>query len=603
MQTRPLLFYFFLAATFLLIYGCANPVSPEGGKKDTDPPRVLRCDPPNFSIHFKEDKFSIDFDEYVQLKNPISEIFFSPPLKNPPDPRLRGKSLIINLDDTLSENTTYSVSFGNAIADLTESNVLKGFSYVFSTGDYIDSLSLKGSVVSAFDLKPQKDIIVALYINNNDTLPLDSLPLKVIPYYISKTGETGEFVFHNLQNRKFKLFALSDQNGDLIFNQPSEKIAFADSLVEAYFIKPPAPDTTGMDTLANAIDSLQKAAKLTPAELARTDSVRKADSVNAIMKLYPSYSLYLYEETDSVQRLLKNSYASPGVVTLAFRYPVKEVMVKPLYTDTLGLWYLEEYSARRDSLMMWITRSDMDSLTVSIDAGQTEPDTVNLDLKERLGARKPQGGKETTNALKLSLNVKGSKFNQYKNRLELVTSTPLTRWDFSGMFMVSDKDTVRPRFRFADSLHRRIIVDHNWAEDKRYKLTVPDSAFTGLNSLSHDTVRLDISTSAERDFGNFNLTVKTDSRPGRYIIQLINETETAVYEERILMQTGRLSFQFLQPGKYKVKSILDRNNNGRWDTGNYRKKIQPEEVRYFPKTIEVRANWDVDESWDQAITH
>jgi hypothetical protein len=596
-QRPPVLFYFFLSAAAFLFTRCANPVSPQGGPKDLVPPRVLACDPPLFATGVTGSSFRIDFNEFITLKNASSEVFISPPLKIPPDSRLRGKTLLVKFDGKLDSNTTYSITFGNAITDLTEGNILKGFSYVFSTGTYIDSLSLQGTLVDAFDLKPQKNVYVELYMNNNDTLPFDSLPMRVPPYYITKTDENGFYLFHNLQNKKYKLFALADQNSDLIFNQPSEKIAFADSLVTPYYIAVKHADTSASDS------SRRKQQKPLPVnakerELAhKADSVRRADSVRESQLLYPSFPLFLFEESDSVQRLVKSSFNKEGIALFCFRFPATDVRFIPLNFDSTAPWCLREYSKRRDSVTLWISRPKTDSLILKIVSGNRVLDTVSLGL-ELKDNQKKSPKKASAEQLTLSNPAKAFGLNQYRSKLQLTFSYPVTRWDFSKVLLVEEKDTLHPVVTFTDSLRRTIVVDHKWKEDKNYKIIIPDSVFYGITNISHDSIKLLFKTRSERDFGNFVLTMNMDKRPGQYIIQLLNDKETTIYEEHIINQSGKIRFEYLPALKYKVKAIHDRNSNGHWDTGDYKKKIQPEEVIYFPKPVDIRANWDVEETWD-----
>lgn len=602
MYRRKLLYAFFLSVTSLLFFRCANPVTPEGGKKDTSPPVVLACDPPNSTIRFSEKSFTLQFDEFITLKNQATEVYFSPPLKTPPDFRLRGKSLVVKFDDTLVPGVTYSVIFGKAIADLTEGNPLSTFNYVFSTGDYIDSLSLRGSVVAAFDLQPQKDVYVGLYLNNNDTLPIDSLPLHSLPYYLSKTDENGIFRFSNLQNQPYKIFAIADQNGDLIFNQPSEKIAYSDSLVSPYYFAQPiaAPDISdSLDSLKRSVAPLS--VKITDS-IRRADSIHHADSVNLSLKLYPPCPLFLYEETDSIQRLLKAGFIKSGEISLLFRYPVRTLRVVPIGQDSTQPWCQTEYSLKKDSVTLWLTKSGSDTLKILVVADTTVRDTLTLELVKKTGSKKAPTP-DKSESLTVAPAFKSSSFNQFSNDLQLVCSYPLIKWDFSGILLISDKDTMHPGIRFSDSLHRRLTLNHKWEEEKRYRILIPDSAFTAIQNKSHDTIRIEFSTKAEKDFGNLSLSMNFEKPEGQYIIQLLNENESAIAREVYTQGTGKIVFSYLLPGKYKIKAIADRNRNGRWDSGRYRQKIQPEKVFYYPKTIEIRSNWDDDETWDYSIEH
>jgi hypothetical protein len=596
-QRSVILFSFFLLLCALLLARCANPVSPQGGAKDVNPPIVVACDPPNLATKFKKNSFRIDFNEFINLKNAATEIFISPPLKSALDTRLKGKSLIVSIEDSLTPNTTYSITFGNAIIDLTEGNALKGFNYVFSTGEFVDTLSLQGTLLNAFDLKPQKDVFVELFMNNNDTLPLDSLPLKVAPYYITKTDDQGNYLFRNLQHGQFKLFALADQNGDLIFNQPSEKIAFYDSLVKPYYILVPKVDTNRIDSLLPEKTTSNKDRIINPDSLRKTDSILKADSIKQRFRNYPSYALFLFQETDSVQRLLKSAFPVKGLVFLTFRFPVNDLRLVPLNFDSIAPWYIEEKSKRGDSVRLWITRPDVDSLVAKVISGNAIMDTIQLEVIKKASARKLTD-QEKQEKLIMVNSASNAGLNQYKNKLLVTFSYPLVKWNFKEVLLISDKDTIHPDISFADSIKRSIVIHHNWEEEKSYKILIPDSVFFGIQNFSHDSIIMEFRTKAEKDFGNLIVAMNMEKRPGQYLVQLWNEKETTLYEEHLINSSGNINFNFMIPGKYKLKAIHDRNRNKQWDTGNYKLNIQPEEVIYLPKTVEIRSNWDVEEIWD-----
>jgi uncharacterized protein (DUF2141 family) len=596
-QRSVILFSILLLLCTLLLTHCANPVSPQGGAKDVNPPVVVACDPPNLATKFTKSSFRIDFNEFINLKNAATEIFISPPLKSALDTRLKGKSLIVSIEDSLAPNTTYSITFGNAIIDLTEGNSLKGFNYVFSTGEFVDTLSLQGNLLNAFDHKPQKDIFVELFMNNNDTLPLDSLPLKVAPYYITKTDDQGNYLFRNLQHGQFKLFALADQNGDLIFNQPSEKIAFYDSLVNPYYISVRKADTSRMDSLQpeqkNSIPVKIKNAD----SLQKKDSILTADSIKQRFINYPSYSLYLFQETDSVQRLLKSSFPMKGLVSLTFRFPVNNLQIVPLNFDSVAPWYIEEKSKQGDSVRLWITRPETDSLVAKVISGNTIIDTIRLEVIKK-GISRKLTDQEKREKLIIANSASNSGLNQYKNKLLITFSYPLVKWNFKRVLLISATDSIHPDISFADSIKRTIVIHHKWEEEKSYKILIPDSVFFGIQNFSHDSIIMEFRTRGEKDFGNLIVAMNMEKRPGQYLVQLWNEKETTLYEEHIITSSGNVSFAFMIPGKYRLKAVRDRNRNRKWDTGNYKLNIQPEEVIYLPKIVEIRANWDVEEIWD-----
>ena len=210
---------------------CANVVTPSGGPKDTIPPVVLQSVPENKSTNFQDKEIHITFDEYVVLNNPNSNIFISPPLENNPEYKLGGKSLIIKFKEPLKSDATYSISFGEAIKDLHEGNVFKDYSFVFSTGENIDTLTLEGKLLQAADYKPSADFYVMLYTDDNDTISIDSLPYVSKPYYVTKSDKDGNFKFSGLKDNDYLIFALKDENSNMRFDLPNESIAFLDSLV------------------------------------------------------------------------------------------------------------------------------------------------------------------------------------------------------------------------------------------------------------------------------------------------------------------------------------------------------------------------------------
>jgi hypothetical protein len=571
---------------FLFLFSrCANPVAPEGGPRDFKPPLVVRCEPPDRSLHFKDKDIRITFNEFIQMKDQATQISVSPPLLPNNDIRLHGKSILITLEDSLRPNTTYCINFGESITDLTEGNVLHSYSYTFSTGNYIDSLSIAGKIINAFDLAPQKDVFAMLYINENDTLPLDSLPLHVAPYYLTKTKENGEFSFTNLRNVPYLLFALKDINGDYIANLPGEQIAFCDSLIKGTYIKPGARDTLKKDSLRK--DTVA----------ARDTAVRK-DTTKLKKPFGPVYTLNLFEECDSVQKILNTTLLNEDQVAVYFRFPVTGPEFIPLNFEARPGWMIPEYNKTRDTVYLWLNKTGTDSLYLRILDGNKTLDTARIDLtKKTAKKKKSEKGADLVPRLNLFTNMPDNRLNQFTKNPVITFPYPLSRYDLSRILLVEGKDTLKPKVAFTDSVRRRLQVNYKWKESRQYVLIFPDSIFRSINGQSNDSVVTAFKTYSLRDFGSLQLDVTCKDPSCNYVIQLMDEKER-LFDQRILSATGKAKFDYLFPGKYKIKVILDRNRNGRWDTGKYSLGLQPEEVRYFPKIIEVRANWDVDEPWE-----
>ena len=263
--------------------------------------------------------------------------------------------------------------------------------------------------------------------------------------------------------------------------------------------------------------------------------------------------------------------------------------------DTTKLWALKEFSPHKDSLFLWLTNPKMDSLILMVSQENKVLDTLKLELnsKDATTSRKKDQAKRY---LVVTNNTVAASLNQFAGNYTLTFSYPISSANLSRIRLMQEKDTIKPKVYFADSLKRILSIETKWKEDKNYAVFIPDSAFISINGLANDTIRNSFRTRLARDFGNLILEVDISKRPGDYLIQLLNEKDIVLAEKKI-NTGGKVKFEYLIPGKFKVKAIYDHNHNGRWDTGNFRKKIQPEEVFFLPKTLEIRANWDVEEKW------
>lgn len=229
MKATKAIFYFFLIVSVFSVYiitnsGCAQIGSPTGGPKDTLAPVLVSANPPLKNTNFTGNKITLNFNEYVNLDNIQNNLLIAPYPKTTPEINFKLRTVTIKLKDTLLENTTYTINFGNAIKDVNEGNILKDFSYIFSTGNTIDSLELKGNVIVAETGKVDSTLLVLLYHNAND-----SSVKKRKPDYIARLSNQGAFTFHNLPSGTFSVYALKDEDGSKTYNSPFEEIAFADS--------------------------------------------------------------------------------------------------------------------------------------------------------------------------------------------------------------------------------------------------------------------------------------------------------------------------------------------------------------------------------------
>ncbi len=574
-----IIFSIFLTIVIALILNsCANIVSPSGGPKDEEAPKPINSIPANYSKRFDHKKIEITFNEFIVLKDIASQLIVSPPFEENPEIKVKGKTLVIDLKENLKENTTYTLYFGDAITDLTEGNPVSSYEFVFTTGDYLDSLTITGSVKDAFTHSPEKDVFVLLYDKN-----YDSIPYKEKPYYISKTKENGSYTLRNLRDIPYKIFALKDLNNNLKFDQIIEKVAFFDSLVMPHYRPIIKTDSTLNDTI--------KAIKATKNSL-RTDSL-KTDSLKKIRYIQDSLTnkklsindLRLFQEIDSSQKILKAEFKSNNKIIIEFRFPVKDMKYDIPDSAAKGEWKIDEWSKNKDSLIFWLTKPDIDSLSLIFNDLNNFTDTIHI-LKRK-------------NSKTLSKNIFYSNLSQTFNfyeKIKLYFVYPVLNADSIPFTLISENDTTKSYAYFTDKFHRVFNVKEALQQNKSYKFILNDSIIQDIAGNINDSLVYDFKTNSQEDFGNFILNINTNDSSNYYIIQLVNE-KAEIIKQAYILNNEKLTFKNINPGNYSIKAIKDKNGNQRWDTGKYLKKIQPEEIFLYPSTITIRANWDLDESW------
>jgi len=550
----------------MIISHCAHPVLPTGGLKDIVPPEALAATPENYSTGFSSSRAVLTFDEYIQLKEPSKEIFISPPIKLRPDFKVKGKSLVIEFQEPLRENATYTIYFGNAIVDLTEGNPLRNFEYVFSTGPVIDSLSVSGKVYQAFDLKPAADVLAMVYLDNNDTLPFDSLPLRVPPVNVSRASKEGEFHINNLPAGQYKLFILEDLNNNFYHDLAAERIGFIKETIM------PAEKKVGRNITEPG------------------DTTLLPDSLLVIEE---SLKVYLFEGPDSVQRLLGKHLTGREKITYVFRMPLDTAEISLVnFPDTIP-WHVRELNSGKDSLTLWLRREIPDTLSIRLETGGLPADTSRFVLREESspGPRRKASGQD-----RLTVNSTSVPQKDLNRDFILVFSAPLTRFSTEKLVLATPEDTLSPPTEFLDLLHRKVRVDHAWKPGMNYVLTIPDSCAWSIGEKTNQRRELVFSTKSMEDYGVLVMNYIFPEGGGQYIVQLVGDKETVLRSD-LLPVPGKITYDYIRPGKYKIKAIADVNHNGRWDTGNYRLQRLPEPVYYFPLEIAVRANWELQEEW------
>lgn len=553
-----------MALTVVFLSRCANIVTPPGGPKDEKQPVVMEASPANGSTNFSGKSIHISFDEFIALNNASNNILISPPLTKKPTYRTSGKTLVIKFNEPLKPATTYSINFGDAIKDLHEGNILTGYSYIFSTGDDIDTLSLKGHVTSASTLKPVEGYYVGLYTTEKDTVTFD---------YVTVTDKKGNFELSGLADNDYHIFVLKDNNSNLIYDLPNEEIGFYPESVRPYSID----NKIVIDTLA-------------------------ADSIaDAAASGNPVYEIVTFVQEDSIQKLFKKELVEAGLLRFVFRYPADNVQIKVLeeLPDTFDI--MPVYSARRDTVL-WYFTPNKDSLWLSINCDTLFNDTIHFSLKPReaVSKKRKKQAVPKSNSLSLKTNLKNGKLKP-DQPLTLSFSEPVTKLNIHDTtWFIVDQDTIFNDLSFtkADQYGFKYSLDKTFEPEKRYQIIIPDSTFFAFRGATNDTTRVSFSLQEESTFGNIFLTVEVPDGVPQVIVELLTDSNKTV-DTQIIKGTEDLAFEYLDPGKYQLKAILDMDGNGVWSPGNFKKKLQPEKVVFYNGTLEVRANWDIDldEPW------
>jgi len=566
-----------LVFSTLFLFSCANIIAPTGGDIDNIPPGVLNCSPANYSINFNEKEIKIYFDEYIALRNITKSLIISPPLDNKPEVKIKGKSIIIKFFDTLKANTTYSLYFQNAIADITENNVLNNYQYTFSTGSSIDSLVIKGRVINSNDLSPAKDIFVVLHKDLSD-----SSVIKNIPNYISKTNSNGEFFISNIHEGNYHIFGLNDINSNFLFDLPNEDFAFYDSLIIPKVIRKEISDTI------------------------KKDSVIK----HTVFQYLPEYIiLKTFQEDRQKLYLSRTERKEKNKCVFIFSKPmINPVEIIPYKFNVQNKWNVIERNFTNDTIICWITDtliSNMDTLNFILkyqDKDFDEKIILQKDTAKRVFYDKSTIKKDNKTLKKdiLKCNINKSTVLDLNKNIIIESAYPISEINYDKIILTEIKnDSVKTPVKYSynkDSLNlRKFYIKNTWKENTNYKLLILPGAINDIYNLNHDTLAVNFKTQSSENYGNIILTVTNVK--SNIILQMFSENNN-LYSEFKLNKDKKININNVIPGIYYFKIIYDDNNDSKWTTGNYHKKIQPENIKFYNDNIKVRASWDVEINWD-----
>jgi hypothetical protein len=518
---------------------CAKRGSITGGLKDTLAPVLKYSSPKNMTTNFEGNEIILGFDEYVKLKNLNKQLIISPPMKHEPLilPTNASKVITIKIKDTLQPNTTYSFNFGQSIADNNEGNAINQFKYIFSTGPYIDSLSISGQIKDAYEKNVDNFVSVMLY-EVNDTFK-DSLIYKQSPRYITNTLDSlRTFKLENLKAGKYLLVALKDKGSNNRYNPKDDKIGFLKHYI-----------TVPNDT----VFELELFKEVLP--LKTFKPIQASGN-----RLYLPYEGKQDFKTSKPKIVLK--HGNDVLETIVTAFPKK---------DSLQVWYKP---IKADSLSMEVSRENFNK-KFSFKVKDQKKDTLNITA------------------------LQNGVIN-FRDRFTLESSTPLVKFDKSKMRLVN-KDSVAVDFTTEyDEFEQKLYVDFKKEPVEKYNVTFFPGALTDFYEKTNDTLAYKLTTKEHSDYGNLVLNLQNVKR-FPIIVEATNAKGDVVYASDYSEGKTKMEFNLMVPDKFTIRIIYDDNKNKKYDSGNFLNKTYAEEVFYYQTEVDVRTNWDVDQAIDLSV--
>ncbi|WP_461532507.1 Ig-like domain-containing domain [Sinomicrobium sp.] len=521
---------------FLTLLNCAKRGTPTGGAKDITPPKMVSAEPDTSSIHFKAKRIRIYFDEYIKLKDLQKQLIVSPPMKTTPEIMPQGtasKYIDIKINDTLKENTTYVLNFGQSIVDNNEDNPYSFFKYVFSTGDYVDSLKVKGYITDA--IQKEADDFVSVLMYEVDTTYTDSIVYNQLPTYITNTlDSTTLFEITNVKAGKYLLIGLKDNSSTNTYVPKTDKIAFISDFIDV-----------------------------------PTDSV---------------YHLNLFED-NTYYRASRPALAAKNRIIFGYEGTADSLDIELLSPAEApdDFAYRLVKDKEKDTLHYWFKNLEADSLIFQV----TNPlsmvrDTFTVKIKELYN-----------DTLLLNPNQPNLSF---KKPFTISANTPISSVSDTFISLI-DKDSAEVEFEATvDLKENNAVIKWDVQPDQKYQLSLLPGAIEDFFGELNDSLSFNLSTRALDEYGTLRMILhNVESYP--IIVQLTDDNGEVKDEIFADEEQPSYDFNYLEPGKYLLRVIYDDNGNRQWDTGDYLEKRQPERVRHFPGELDIKANWEIEQDF------
>ena len=562
----PLIFLVGACLLPLFFPSCANTTqAPSGGKRDTIPPLIIDIKPLPGAVRVPTDgaTFVFTFNEYFTIKT-AANIFLSPPQQRPPKSRVRGHDLIVTFEEPLEPNTTYTLSFTDAIADANEGNMFPGYTYVFSTGERIDSMMVTGTVRDCNTLAPIKGATVLLHKDHGDSAVFNHRP-----YAAVKTDDWGFFALPFIQDTLYRIYAIKDANNDNRYDPETETVAFIDSLVRPVMV---ASDTVPEILKYDMLDTLRCLARRS------------------------EYELKLFREKPSKQYIVNKVRTSERSAYLTFMAPgawIDSLWIRGYRDDQV----ISQFNILQDSLELWINSRRAAPDTMRIYVNYRKTDTLGRLVPTQEIVKLPMLPDKRTYSKPLRRNLthedticvykfQTSPETVEQNGFELEFRNPIISAQFDSIrFTAINTRQRQSRAEFTverDSLNlRRYILR---PKDKlqpgfQYSMKLPYRAFRDINGFWSDSTEVKVSLPSDEALSSLELELSGVDR--KLIVDLLGEKRDRVLRSFVTDHDGTLSFPYLRTGRYSIRITEDGNRNSIIDTGSLLERRQPETVVFL----------------------
>lgn len=581
--------YSFLLIVLLLTAACAHIGTPGGGPKDVTPPKLIKTVPKENKTLYAQKKVQLFFDELISLEGGTQQVVISPPQLITPQIKAIGDKIVIELNDTLKESTTYTIDFTDAIVDYNEKNKFGDYAFSFSTGNVMDSLRISGYLIDASNLNPMAGVLVGVHEEVNDSFFYRKPMMR-----ISKTNKSGFFSIKGLPDKTFRVFALSDKDRDFTYDEHVESIAYLDEVFDPWVEECVVLDTVWRDS--TTIDSIYQ----------RTKPCYKPDDL----------VLRYFTEDYGRQYLTKRERPSREQISLTFNRPAASLPSIRLLNSPVQDWYLIQKSLTNDSIRYWITDSSvirMDTLVLQLDylktdsTNQLKPQADTLKFVSRAiktktptdnRKNKEERVEKTPEVRHLNVQVAISGVVEMNQEPLIIIETPVIKSPVEAWSLYKKIDTTWSKEPFrvlADSISLcQFKLTAQWEYGANYKLSLDSGAIKSIYGFTNNQQSINFRVREEDEYSQ--LIISVEGIDGHGFVELLDETDKVLRRQNLVQK--KADFKYLRPGTYYLRAIADANGNGKWDTGDYLLKRQPEQVFYSPESIKLRANWTKEESWN-----